>query len=157
MKKFFKEFGEFLKRGNALDLAVGIIIGGAFQKIVSSLVNDIIMPLFGVIIGVNISDAKWVLQPAVYDQDVLVKAEIALNYGTFIQTIVDFLIIGLAIFVAIKIATTLSQKIKKASDEITSDVKSHKKNKITKTIVLEKEIEKTDNKAEMENNIDKKK
>jgi len=157
MKKFFKEFGEFLKRGNALDLAVGIIIGGAFQKIVSSLVNDIIMPLLGVIIGVNISDAKWVLQPAVYDQDVLVKAEIALNYGTFIQTIVDFLIIGLAIFVAIKIATTLSQKIKKASDEITSYVKSHKKNKITETIVLEKEIEKTDNKAETENNIDKKK
>ncbi len=108
--KFFDEFKKFAFKGNVMDLAVGIIIGGAFGKIVSSLVNDIIMPLFGGILGgINLSVLRWVIVPAVGD-----KKELAITYGAFLQTIVDFLIIAVSIFIFIRITNKV---IKKKEDE----------------------------------------
>ncbi len=95
---FVKEFKEFAMRGNVVDLAVGVIIGGAFGKIVSSFVNDIIMPPLGVLVGgVDFKDLKLELKEAAGD-----VAAVTLNYGMFLQTIFDFIIIAFAIFLAIK-------------------------------------------------------
>ena len=124
--KFFKEFGEFIKRGSVLDLAVGIIIGGAFQKIVSSLVNDIIMPLISMIGGVNISEAKWVMKAAVTENGAVVSSEIALAYGGFIQTIIDFLIIAFAVFVAVKVANKVGKSFAKARSNIENIITKEK-------------------------------
>lgn len=118
MSKFFSEFKEFAMRGNVVDMAVGVIIGGAFGKIVTSLVNDIIMPGIGVLTGgANFSEFQFVIQKAVVDgatQEVI-KPEVAITWGAFVQTIVDFLIIAFCIFVAIKVMNSLSRK-KKAED-----------------------------------------
>ena len=101
----FKEFKEFAMKGNVIDMAVGVIIGAAFGKIVSSLVDDIIMPLIGVATGgMNFTDYKWVIQKAVIDgatQEVLTP-EVTVNWGTWVQTIVDFIIVAFCIFIAIK-------------------------------------------------------
>ena len=106
MKKFLEEFKAFITRGNVLDLAVGVIIGGAFQKIVSSLVNDILMPLISGAVGVDLVDWVWVIKPAVYDPvdpTIIEKAAIVMRYGNFIQTVIDFLIIAFVLFVIIKV------------------------------------------------------
>lgn len=93
-----KEFKEFAFKGNVIDLAVGVIIGGAFGKIVTSLVNDILMPAFGVLVGgVNFADLKYIITPASGD-----IPETAILYGTFMQSIVDFLIVAFSIFIFIK-------------------------------------------------------
>ncbi len=108
MKKFFQDFKSFISRGNIVDMAIGIIIGGAFQKIVSSLVNDIIMPLISLIFKVDITTAVAVLRPEVLDEaGEVVKAAVELRYGLFIQNILDFLIIALSIFIAIRVAMGL--------------------------------------------------
>ncbi|CQB89685.1 Large-conductance mechanosensitive channel [Chlamydia trachomatis] len=101
---FFEEFKEFVSRGNVLDMAVGVVIGGAFGKIVSSVVNDILMPPIGLLLGgVDFTDLKVVLQPEKVDElGEVVTPLVTLNYGSFIQTIVDFLIIAFAIFTMIK-------------------------------------------------------
>lgn len=105
---FIKEFKEFAVKGNVIDMAVGVIIGGAFGKIVASLVNDIIMPAVSVITGgVNFKDLKIVLSPAVPEKEI---AEVAINYGMFIQNIFDFLIISMCIFVMIKGINSLKKK-----------------------------------------------
>lgn len=104
MKKFFTEFKEFAMRGNVVDMAVGVIIGAAFGKIVSSLVNDIIMPFIGLITGgTNFSDVKWVIQQGVTKGEEIITPEIAVTWGAFVQTIIDFLIIAFCIFLAIKV------------------------------------------------------
>jgi large conductance mechanosensitive channel len=101
-----KEFRDFAMRGNVLDLAVAVIIGGAFGKIVTSLVNDLVMPLIGVILGgVSFVDLKYVIKPAAGD-----VAEVAIRYGAFIQAITDFLIIALVIFIFIKLISTFKRK-----------------------------------------------
>ncbi|UOO38040.1 large-conductance mechanosensitive channel protein MscL [Oscillospiraceae bacterium CM] len=101
-----KEFKEFALKGNVIDLAVGVIIGGAFGKIVSSLVNDILMPVIGVILGgVSFTDLKYVITPASGD-----IAEVAILYGSFIQAIVDFLIIAFSIFLFIKLLASRKKK-----------------------------------------------
>lgn len=106
MKKFFKEFKEFAMRGNVMDMAVGIIIGGAFGKIVSSFVADIIMPPLGLLIGgVDFSDLALTLKQAT-----LTESAVTLNYGMFIQNIVDFLIIALAIFMMIRLLNSFKRK-----------------------------------------------
>lgn len=111
MKKVFEEFKKFAMRGNVVDMAVGIIIGGAFGKIVSSLVGDIIMPAVGVLVGgVNFSDLKIVLKQAVMDGTTVVTPEVAINYGNFIQVIFDFLIIAFAVFMFVKGINALSRK-----------------------------------------------
>lgn len=112
MKKFFKEFKDFITRGNILDMAVGVIIGGAFGKIVSSLTNDIIMPLIGAVVGNDVTDWKWVFKQATYDEvtGVIETAEGALRYGNFIQAIIDYLIIALVLFIIIKLAMASAKK-----------------------------------------------
>ncbi|MDC7676749.1 large-conductance mechanosensitive channel protein MscL [Asticcacaulis machinosus] len=92
------EFKTFLMRGNVIDLAVGVVIGGAFGKIVTALVDNIIMPPIGLLTGgVDFSQLKWVLKPAVGD-----VAEVAISYGLFINTLIQFVIIGAAIFMVVK-------------------------------------------------------
>lgn len=104
MKKFFSEFKAFLTRGNVIDLAIAVVIGSAFGKIVTSLVNDIIMPLISLAVGgVSVSDWKWVIKPAEVVNGVVTVAETSLKYGLFIQAIIDFLIIAFFIFLALRI------------------------------------------------------
>ncbi|MGI6713815.1 MAG: large conductance mechanosensitive channel protein MscL [Bacilli bacterium] len=106
MKKFFREFKEFITRGNVLDMAVGIIIGGAFRAIVNSLVSDLIMPLISAVAGKDVSDWVWVIKPAVLGEveGEVIQEAVILRYGNFIQTIIDFLIISLVLFIIIKVA-----------------------------------------------------
>ena len=105
-----KQFKEFAMRGNVVDLAVGVIIGGAFGKIVSSIVNDLLMPIIGSIVGgVSFTDLKWVITPAVGE-----VAEVAVRYGSFIQAVVDFLIIAFSLFMVIKAMNSLKKKEVKA-------------------------------------------
>lgn len=113
MKKFITEFREFIARGNVIDMAVAVVIGGAFSKIVSSLVNDIIMPLISLIVGgTNVSELKWVISKAVLDEaGNVVTPEAALTYGVFIQAVIDFLLISFSIFVFLKIILALKNKV----------------------------------------------
>lgn len=102
-----KEFREFAVKGNVIDMAVGIIVGAAFGKIVSSLVGDILMPPLGVIIGgVDFSDLRLVLKESVGNQPA-----VALNYGMFLQTVLDFLIVAWAIFLIVKLANTVKRRL----------------------------------------------
>lgn len=119
MKKFFKDFKEFAMRGNVVDMAIGVIIGGAFGKIVTSLVNDIIMPGIGVLTGgTNFTEFKYVMKAAVVDGTTgeIITPEAAITWGAFVQTIVDFLIIAFCIFLAIRVMNNLLKK-KKAEEE----------------------------------------
>ena len=129
MKKFLGEFSTFIMRGNVLDMAVGVIVGGAFGKISSSLVNDIIMPMVGMLLGkVNFTDLKIVLQQATVVDGTEV-AEISINYGMFIQQIVDFLIISAAVFVMVKTFNKLTSLRKK--QEAVEEVKEEEPAKPT--------------------------
>lgn len=101
-----KEFKKFALKGNVIDLAVGVIIGGAFGKIVTSLVNDVLMPALGALIGgISFTDLKWVITPAIGD-----AAEVAIMYGSFIQAIIDFLIIAFSIFLFVKLISLRKKK-----------------------------------------------
>ena len=105
------EFKEFAMRGNVVDLAVGVVIGAAFGKIVASLVNDVIMPAVGYIVGgVDFGDLAIVLKEATVDAAGTEVPAVLVKYGAFIQTIVDFLIIAFAIFVAVKVINSLKRK-----------------------------------------------
>ncbi len=98
--KIFDEFKKFAFKGNVVDMAVGVVIGGVFQKIVTSLVNDIIMPPIGLLIGgVNFKELTWVLKEAVDEA----TPAVTINYGNFIQTIIDFLIVAFTIFMVVKL------------------------------------------------------
>ncbi|MBR6593042.1 MAG: large-conductance mechanosensitive channel protein MscL [Prevotella sp.] len=118
MGKFLTEFKQFAVKGNAIDMAVGVIIGGAFGKIVTSIVNDIIMPPIGWLIGgVDFKELKVVLKDAVPEQldeagNVVQKAvaEVTLNYGAFIQNVIDFIIIAFCVFMLVKFITNLNKK-----------------------------------------------
>lgn len=112
--KLLKEFKEFAMRGNVVDMAVGVIIGAAFGKIVTSLVNDIIMPGIGVLTGgANFSEYKFVIKDAATDAATgELIPEVAITWGAFVQTIVDFLIIAFCIFIAIKVMNNLMKKKK---------------------------------------------
>ncbi len=113
MTKFLSEFKEFAMKGNVVDMAVGVVIGAAFGKIVSSLVNDIIMPLVGVATGgMNFTDYKLVVQKAVMDGAEVIKPEVTLNWGAWVQTIVDFLIVAFCIFVMVKFMNQLRRNRK---------------------------------------------
>jgi large conductance mechanosensitive channel len=107
-----KEFKEFAMRGNVVDMAVGIVIGGAFGKIVSSFVADVVMPPLGLLIGgVDFTALKITIQDAVVDAAGTVTTEaVSINYGTFIQTAVDFIIIAFAIFMVIKGMNSMKKK-----------------------------------------------
>ena len=110
----WKEFKDFAFKGNVLDMAVGVIIGGAFGKIVTSIVNDIIMPLFGYVTsGSDFKTMKWTLSEAVMQGETVIRPEAAIMYGNFIQNVVDFLIIAFSIFIFIRIINKAKAKVVK--------------------------------------------
>lgn len=112
---FIKEFKEFAMRGSVVDLAVGMVIGAAFGKIVTSLVDDIIMPAVGYFTGgVDFSDMKIILEPADEANEI---AEVAINYGVFINVIIQFIIIAFCIFLVIKLINQLKRKEEEAPEE----------------------------------------
>ncbi len=123
---FIKEFKEFAIKGNVMDMAVGVIIGGAFGKIVSSLVNDVIMPVVGLLIGgVDFKGLKYVFSTGVKEikneaGEVIVPevAEVALNYGAFVQNVFDFFIIALCIFMMVKGINLLKKEEKVVEEEV---------------------------------------
>ena len=118
-----KEFKEFALKGNIIDMAIGVIIGGAFQKIVSSLVNDIIMPALAIFTGkVDFSDLVFTVGNS------------SIKYGSFITTIVDFLIIAFSIFIAIRTINKLNDKAKENLDKVSHKNKIFKKNKAKDTL-----------------------
>lgn len=109
--KFITEFKEFASKGNIVDLAVGIVIGGAFGKIVSSIVADIIMPPIGLLIGgVSFTDLKIILKSAAIDATGKAIPAVTLNYGNFLQTLFDFLIIAFAMFIVVKAMMRIKKK-----------------------------------------------
>ena len=130
MKKMLNEFKKFISKGNVVDLAVGVVIGGAFSKIVSSLVNDIIMPLRGVIIGgIDFTNLS------------LKVGDATINYGMFIQNIIDFLIISFCIFLVVKALNTLDEMTKKKIEKLKKEEKVEKKEEpVSEEILLLREI-----------------
>ena len=110
----FAEFRKFVARGNVVDLAVGVIIGGAFSKITTSLVNDIVMPAFSVVLGgINFSDWKWVLKAATDTSEA-----ITINYGAFLSAVLDFFILAFVIFCMVRAINTFHDRmLKKAQEE----------------------------------------
>ena len=116
MKKFLNEFKQFAMKGNVIDMAVGVIIGGAFGKIVSSLVNDIIMPVMSIVTGGDgYKNLKYVItQGQAATETQAAVEEVAVNYGIFIQNIVDFLIIAFSIFVALRVIMKFKKKEEEA-------------------------------------------
>lgn len=119
MGKFLQEFKSFAVKGNAVDMAVGVIIGGAFGKIVSSIVDDLIMPPIGWIIGgVDFKDLKCELPVNPLSvKDGVEAVPVTINYGNFIQTTLDFIIIAFCVFLLVKFITNLTAKKKAADDQ----------------------------------------
>ena len=119
MKKFFEEFKTFAMRGNVIDMAVGVVIGGAFGKITTSIVNDIIMPFISILTGgINFSDWKIVLKEAVLGADgAEVAKEVAITYGNTIAIILDFIIIAFAVFCMVKALNNLHKKKEEPAPE----------------------------------------
>jgi large conductance mechanosensitive channel len=118
------EFTEFAMRGNVIDLAVAVVIGGAFGKIITSLVNDVVMPVIGKLLGgVNFNEAAVVLTPAQLGADGKeVAAAVLLKYGAFIQSIIDFMLIAFAVFMAIKLINRLQRKQPEAPAAPAADI-----------------------------------
>jgi len=120
--KIIKEFKEFAIKGNMFDMAIGIVIGVAFNKIVSSLVNDIILPSFSIVIGnVNFQNLEVVLQKEIADNSgIIIQELVILKYGNFIQVIFDFLIIAITVFIVIKVFNKLKRKAEDEKDTTVS-------------------------------------
>lgn len=118
MKKFFSDFKAFISKGNVLDMAVGVIIATAFGKIVSSLVNDILMPLLGLATGgIDFNEKVVVLSPEEVDAaGNVIKEAATLKYGSFIQNIIDFLLIAICIFIFTKAIAKAADKMKKKEE-----------------------------------------
>ena len=111
----FKEFKDFAVKGNVMDMAIGVVIGGAFGKIVTSLVSDIIMPLISACTGgLTFTNWKWVIREAVMNGEEVVKPELALTWGNFIQVIFDFIIIAFCIFLVVKGINKMKKKEEEA-------------------------------------------
>ncbi|MBP3698278.1 MAG: large-conductance mechanosensitive channel protein MscL [Oscillospiraceae bacterium] len=120
MKKFFEEFKAFAMRGNVLDMAVGVVVGGAFGKITTSLVNDIIMPLISMLTGgVDFSQWKWVLKEAVANAEGVIDpaTEVAVKFGSTIAVIIDFIIIAFAVFCMVKAINSFHRKKEEPAPE----------------------------------------
>ena len=134
----FKEFKEFAVKGNVMDMAIGVVIGGAFAKIVTSLVSDIIMPLISAATGgLAFTDWKWVIREAVMDGETVVKPELAVTWGNFIQVIFDFIIIAFCIFLVVKGLNAMKKKEEAApaapagptQEELLTEIRDLLKNK----------------------------
>ncbi len=126
---FFSEFKTFLMRGNVLDLAVAVVIGGAFGKIVSSFVGDILMPLIGILTGkASIGDLQWVVIEATKDSaGEIVDPGVIVKYGAFVQTIVDFIIVAFAIFCVVKLFNKIKDLREKEAKEAAEKAAAEKK------------------------------
>lgn len=122
----WKEFKEFAMQGNVIDMAIGVIIGGAFGKIVTSLVSDIIMPLLGLLTGgINFGELKYVLSPAVMEGGKVITPENTLNYGLFLDNILNFFIIAFCIFMVIRTINQAKKKlIRKKAEAVVNDAPS---------------------------------
>lgn len=117
MKKILQEFRDFAVKGNAVDMAVGIIVGAAFGKIVTSLVNDIIMPPIGILLGnVDFSNLAITLK-----EQTDTAAAVTINYGVFVNNIIDFLIVGFAIFLVIKQINRFRDSVSKSEEEVPAE------------------------------------
>lgn len=145
MKNFFEDFKKFIARGNIVDMAVGVVIGGAFGKIVTSLVTDIITPLISLITGkVSFVDLKWVIKAAEGE-----AAEVALTYGNFLQSIIDFLIIAFSIFVVLRIMMNAQKKmdeLKKKEEEVPAEPEVPAENELDVLKDIRAMLEKENNK-----------
>ena len=116
--KIAKEFKEFIARGNVMDMAIGVIVGGAFGKITSSLVNDVLMPVLGWIIGdIDLTALNITLTPAVTENGEIVKEAVVMGVGTLIATIIDFLLVALVIFFIIKAMNAAKRRMEKPKAE----------------------------------------
>ncbi len=121
-KSVFTEFKEFISRGNVIDMAVGVIIGGAFTKIVNSVVSDIITPTLGLLTGkIDFAELKFVLAEAELDAaGEIVKEELAIRYGVFLDALINFILIAVCVFAMVKIINTIrdkAEKLKKKEEE----------------------------------------
>lgn len=118
MRKFFKEFKEFISRGNVLDLAVGVIIGGAFKDIVNSLVNDIISPIIGLVFKADFKDLVIKVKDAVLDEVTgeVITPEISIKYGSFITGVINFLIMAFIVFLIVKAVNAVMSLGKKKEE-----------------------------------------
>ncbi|MDE6269921.1 MAG: large-conductance mechanosensitive channel protein MscL [Muribaculaceae bacterium] len=120
MGKFLSDFKEFAMRGNVVDMAVGVVIGGAFGKIVSTLVGDVIMPAVGLLTGgADFTGWKYVIKAAYVDAAGAQVPEVAIAYGAFIQAVIDFIIIALCIFAIIRVLMKFKKKQEEAVEEAT--------------------------------------
>lgn len=148
MKKFLSDFKAFALKGNIVDMAIGVVIGGAFGKIVTSLVNDIITPLIGLLTGnISLSDLKFVLAPAVLDTaGEVVTPELAITYGAFLQTVIDFLIIAFSIFMVMRIAMNAHKKIedmrKKEEEAVEETVEEEKATELSVLLEIKELLKK---------------
>ena len=117
--KIFKEFKEFINRGNVVDMAVGVMIGAAFKSIVDSVVNDLISPVIGIVFKKDFSELKYVMKEAVLAEDgsTVVTEEVAIKYGAFIMAIVNFLIIAAILFMIVKMINSAHKLGKKKVEE----------------------------------------
>ena len=120
-KSIIAEFKEFISKGNVMDMAVGVIIGSAFTKIVNSIVSDIITPALGLLTGnIDFADLKVVLSEAVMDGETVVKEELAIRYGVFLDALINFLLIAICVFAMVKVINTIKNKavaLKKKEEE----------------------------------------
>lgn len=125
ISSFFADFKKFISKGNIIDLSVAVVIGAAFNKIVSSLVNDIIMPLIALITGgASVADLKWVIKEATYDAaGEIITSEVAFTYGVFLQSVIDFLIVALTIFVILRIIVNSQRGIKDMTKKMKKAIK----------------------------------
>lgn len=141
MKKFFSDFKVFALKGNIVDMAVGVVVGGAFGKIVSSLVADIITPLIGLLTGnISLTDLKIVLAPAVLDEaGEVLTPELVLTYGVFLQAVLDFLIISFSIFVVLRVAMNTHKKIEtmRKKEEIVKEEEKEEESETELSVLLE--------------------
>lgn len=138
--KVLKEFKDFAMRGNVIDLAVGVIIGGAFGKIVASLVADVIMPPIGLLVGgVRFTDLKWEMKPAEIVDGVEKAAAVTLNYGNFLQVTFDFIIVAFAIFLFIKAINRFNKKKEDAPAPVAPPAPSKEEQLLTEIRDLLKE------------------
>lgn len=149
MKKFLSDFKAFALKGNIVDMAIGVVIGGAFGKIVTSLVNDIITPLIGLLTGnISLADLKIVLAPAVLDAaGEIATPELAITYGAFLQTVIDFVIIALSIFVVMRVAMNAHKKLedmKKKEEEVEEAAAEEEKDTELSVLLEIKELLKKD-------------
>lgn len=120
-KSIFTEFKEFISKGNVIDMAVGVIIGGAFTKIVNSIVSDLITPALGLLTGnIDFADLKVVLSEAVMEGETVVKEELAIRYGVFLDALINFLLIAICVFIMVKVINTIrtkAEQLKKKEEE----------------------------------------